>query len=643
MTKEKSARAVHPSVVYELRSVNLASLPEKEQGSVLDRFASFLDSLTEPISFHIVQDEREVESIGAVYRIPYRRFFLRTESQVDSLVATLGTRMTRVHGLPSITPRAVHPKFIEDSMGEFVQTYAITRLGGNIAPGFLAQLYQIAHSIIVDVDPVGIYDAKKTVRSYARSLGSRLILRQNEGRSLDPEEQAEFERASRAAQLIGAGKERLFRTRIRVVLRERTYGDLVESRKKFRQLVGGMVGRVDSPSYFQEPLLTGVGPKYATGRWFFVTTSGALNLFPFCGLDIVDPSGAFFGQNLQTGNAILYDVYEKENYNIAVMGMTGLGKSTLVKTLMSRMALLNEDMMLYAFDSIVSPEYAVGPDGTYESSFAGITKCHVHRFDPEVGAGLDPFRVFGDGDLAARFIGDILDLPKGEDLDELHLASRKVSNVQGLYSVVPQSLRKKLEARLPPYEFLFRGETTFYDKMVFVLNDIESPELRDAALFLSLSAVWSLITRTENDGRRKAVVIDEGWALVEKRPGTGKPYFPMAVDYVPKIARTGRHYRTCFLIATQLVSDFMGRGNEVGPGREMVESCATKIVLRQDEAASATLKEAFRLSEVEEKFIVNAKIGQGILVTPEGRLPFYNMLSDEEKRLFTTHMKKVTS
>ena len=167
------------------------------------------------------REASSLASIGAVYRIPYRRFFLRTESQVDSLVATLGTRMTRVHGLPVITPRAVHPKFIEDSVGEFVQTYAITRLGGNIAPGFLAQLYQIAHSIIVDVDPVGIYDAKKTVRSYARSLGSRLILRQNEGRSLDPEEQAEFERASRAAQLIGAGKERLFRTRIRVVLREK--------------------------------------------------------------------------------------------------------------------------------------------------------------------------------------------------------------------------------------------------------------------------------------------------------------------------------------------------------------------------------------------------------------------------------------
>ena len=81
-----------------------------------------------------------------------------------------------------------------------------------------------------------------------------------------------------------------------------------------------MVGQIDSPAYLQEALLTGVGPKYATGRWFFITTSGALSLFPFCGLDVVDPSGVFLGQNLQTGNAILYDVFEKENYNVAVMG-----------------------------------------------------------------------------------------------------------------------------------------------------------------------------------------------------------------------------------------------------------------------------------------------------------------------------------
>jgi hypothetical protein len=42
-----------------------------------------------------------------------------------------------------------------------------------------------------------------------------------------------------------------------------------------------------------------------------------------------------------------------------------------------------------------------------------------------------------------------------------------------------------------------------------------------------------------------------------------------------------------------------------------------------------------------EKFVVKAKIGQGILVTQEGRLPFYNFLSDEERRLLTTNRKRL--
>ena len=87
----------------------------------------------------------------------------------------------------------------------------------------------------------------------------------------------------------------------------------------------------------------------------------------------------------------------------------------------------------------------------------------------------------------------------------------------------------------------------------------------------------------------------------------------------------------------------MGRGGVYGPGRIIIESCSTKIVLKQDQAATQVLKEAFNLSDGEEKFIVNAKIGKGILVTQEGRIPFYNLLSDEEKALFTTRPKEVTA
>jgi len=75
----------------------------------------------------------------------------------------------------------------------------------------------------------------------------------------------------------------------------------------------------------------------------------------------------------------------------------------------------------------------------------------------------------------------------------------------------------------------------------------------------------------------------------------------------------------------------------------IIECCSTKIVLKQDQAATQVLKEAFNLSDGEEKFIVNAKTGQGILVTPEGRIPFYNYLSDMERQLFTTRPRDITA
>ena len=303
-------------------------------------------------------------------------------------------------------------------------------------------------------------------------------------------------------------------------------------------------------------------------------------------------------------------------------------------------------MMVYLFDSITRPEYALGPDGRYETSFAGLTGCKVHRFNGDKGAGLDPFAIFPSKRVAANFLASVAKVENDQDLlADLYLTAEKASNVNELVEMATGDLKKRLLANLPPYRFLFEGEMEIYPRMVFVLYDLPPGELRDAAAFLALSAIWKKIQDTDTIpiSRRKAIVVDEGWSLVEINPRTGRPYFPLAVEYVPEIARTGRHYNAAFVVATQLVSDLMGRGGVYGPGRIIIESCSTKIVLKQDQAASQVLKEAFNLSDGEEKFIVNAKIGQGILVTQEGRIPFYNFLSDEERRLFTTKPKEVTA
>ncbi|MGA2663440.1 MAG: hypothetical protein ABSF83_00645 [Nitrososphaerales archaeon] len=627
-----------------MRSINLETLSEGDRAVVLDRFAGFLNSLTEPIAFQVVDDEREMEALGAIFRTPYKRFFLESPTQIDSLVGALGTRFVRVHESPSVEVGLAGPRHVVDREGWCVQVHNLTRLGGNLSPGFLTKLYDLVHALRIDIEPVEVYRAKSLAKSHAVSVGSRLILRQSEGRTVDQEEQSEFENASSAFRLIGEGKQRLFRTRINLVLRARTPGDLREERTKLKREVGRLLLQTDAPSYLQEALLAGEGSSFTTGRRFYVTTSGALTLFPFSGLDVVDPDGTYLGQNWQTHNAILYDLFEKESYDISIMGMKGFGKSTFIKTYLARLLAQDEEMMVFLFDSIVRPEYAVGPDGSYGSSFAGMTGCRVHRFDRERGAGLDPFAVFPTKRTAANFLASVAKVEDDPDLlADLYLAAERASNVTELVGLATGDLRKRLDANLPPYRFLFEGSMEIFPRMVFVLYDLPPGELRDAAAFLALSAVWKTIQETDKVpiSRKKAIVVDEGWSLVEINPRTGRPYFPLAVEYVPEISRTGRHYNTAFVIATQLVSDLMGRGGVYGPGRVIIENCATKVILKQDQAATQVLKEAFDLSDKEEKFIVNAKVGEGILVTPEGRIPFYNFLSDEERRLFTTRPKSL--
>jgi hypothetical protein len=66
--------------VYELRSINLANLPEKEQARVLDQFVTFLNSLTDPVSFEVVKDVRKVDALGSLYPVPCMRFFVGSAS-----------------------------------------------------------------------------------------------------------------------------------------------------------------------------------------------------------------------------------------------------------------------------------------------------------------------------------------------------------------------------------------------------------------------------------------------------------------------------------------------------------------------------------------------------------------------------------
>ena len=627
---------------YELRSINLFNLPQEEAAGVLDDYADFLNSLLGPIEIRIIEDVRQVALGDEMYRQPYKRYFILSDEPLDSALMNMRVKFVKVPSVPLLKIRSNVRRFMVDEDGYFVECWNLVALSNAMSTGFLTDLYPFTHEIGITIYPVG--NGKQLAMSHAYMMRSKIALRERDARVVDPSAALEADGAQRAANSIAAGNERLFMFRVMIVLRAK---DNEEMLTKERELLAQLRGLVDSPLYLQRAMYEGVGPSWALGRLIYAPTSTLLSFFPFSGLDLIDPEGIMLGQNLQTGNVLLYDIFDRENYNVSVLGQTGAGKSTLIKSWVSRLAAQDDESYIYIFDSIAKPEYSVGPDGRYDGSFASMIGAKVLDFMGDTY--LDPLSIF-EGRQAAQVVEELAGVDEPEMKDELRmaaegahdldefmekLAARRASLPAGDQSPISR-LERRLSAELKPFDFLFRGELTMWDRMVFSLYGLDRTT-RDIVAFLTLARVWRTI-KSLPVSARKVVVIDEGWAFVEDNPKTGKPYFPMAVEYIPEIARTGRHYNAAFIIATQQVSDMM-----TGPGKAMLQNSGTKVILKQDTAATDILSNEMALSPEDRRFVLNARVGQGMLLSPEGHIPFFNVLAKSELTAFTTKPKDISS
>ena len=609
-------------MIYELRPVNFFNLNEGEQMAVLDSFLGVLNGISSMTSFYIISDVSRVVAGSRVIEQPYKRYFIESDENLDGLLSGLGFRFVKVLEMPKLVVEGSAKNFMVLKDGRLARVFNLYALPSQLPYGFLSRFYELTHEIRIDVKPVP--GAERLVEKQYRALSAKLqSMTQSDARS-----QLQLQALESARVRVASGIERLFEVRLTMTVVGRGYEDL----RARSVALARAAGFVEAPPRVQRFLYELKGPGFATGRWLYMTSSGLSAFFPFAGMDLVDPNGVFLGVNLQTGNAVIFDVFERDNYNVTILGESGYGKSMLIKAWLSRLAQSDDSSLIYVFDSIVKPEYSAGSDGSFESSLANEIGAQVLRFDqPEARFGFDPFNVFESRREAGEFVRELARIDEGSDeAAELLSLAKESSSIAELIERARPNLRMRLEAELEPMMRFFSGKTDIYDRMVFVLSDIPSPFVRDALAFLILASIWKVVKQVPAS-QKKFIVVDEGWAFVEANPRTGKPYFPLAVEFIPEIARTGRHYSAALIIASQLVSDFAA-----GPGRVVIENSATKIVLRQDPASLKLIRGMLNLSEVESRYVLSSRPGQGILITPEGHVPFYNQLFREELERFTT-------
>jgi len=122
--------------------------------------------------------------------------------------------------------------------------------------------------------------------------------------------------------------------------------------------------------------------------------------------------------------------------------------------------------------------------------------------------------------------------------------------------------------------------------------------------------------------------------LIVEKSGSGKSYLRR---FFESAARIGRKRNVAFILNTQRAMDVL----EGGGVRALLENCAVKVLLRQDESAVGTIGKAFALSESESRR--RSKLPAGAPHSRERSCASRVPATKEEHMLFTTKPSEIAT
>lgn len=611
-----------PIYIYEVFPVNFIMLPDERQDEVIDRFKVFLNSLSGELTIHIIKSKKSVDLGGESYEAVYYRFFMVSEQPIDHMLTYAGFKYQRSIELPAAEPVKAFAKHMTMPGGILMKGYTIYHLPANLIEGFLTETYGVLERGLIKIKPLKPEEAGRRMEKYRALIAGLAAADRMRGRSVPDSVQIKIEMAEEAYRKMVSGLTRLFQVTVNLFAAGGSREELRENERRLRDILYGRSVYLDSPAYLQYGMLLGLD-----GKRLFMDTDTLACFFPFTSEDIIEtPGGIFLGVNNLTGAPIIYDPTLRMNQNIIIIGKSGSGKSFLSKIILSRLAQKHGNLAFF----IIDPENEYG-------NIARLLCGQVVDIRPSRLLGLDPIQIFAESkDDAAGIIADIAGIQPGSDLFmELRSAVGAADTIFDAYKQATLDLKKRLRNLVDGADrFLVAGDTIqFSRRMVFNLQPLHrefafSPERSftlHAASLLIFTKIWRMIDDPKflplSDP--KLIIVDEVWMFTQ---------LPTASRFLEGVARRGRKRNVIFMLNTQRALDVL----EGAGGKALLENCATKILMRQDESAVRMIGEAFNLSPYERDAIAELPVGAGILITENARVPASFIASREEYALFTT-------
>ncbi|MDD4930780.1 MAG: ATP-binding protein [Candidatus Colwellbacteria bacterium] len=537
---------------------------------------------------------------------------------------------------------------------KFVKSMFVLNYPRYLASSWLMPIINLPEliDISIHVSPIDTGIALKNLMRKSAHIGAEISEREEKGLVRDPALETALMDTENLRDTLQQTREKLFSLSLYMSI----YADTLDELKKIEFRISSMFERalvtVKSPLFEQAKCFSSVIP--ICSNEFDVSsamnTSPASAFFPFISPDLTSDEGIMYGVNLHNNTLVIFDRFSLENHNSVIFAKSGSGKSYAAKLELLRSVMMGTDVViidpeneyksladalggttfkisLTSKDSINPFDIPVVPEDeedaevlqSHIANLTGLIKLMIGVITPAEEGVLDRAinETYGSRDIAPGKDFKDAEPPLLEDLEIIlrnmdggkDMADRLYRFTKGSYSgFTNRATNIDLKNRV----------------IVFSVRDLEE-ELRPIAMYIILNFVWNIV---RSKLKRRILVVDEAWLMMK---------YPDSASFLFNLVRRARKYYLGITTITQDVEDFLNSPY----GRPVITNSSLQLLLKQSPATIDTVGKAFNLTEIEKNYLVEATVGQGLVLLGQKHVAMQIVSSGFEHEIITTNPEEI--
>ena len=584
------------------------------------------------------------------------------KSKIDQLLGLEEENDPSIEQSTLTVKDVVAPSYIEEKdnhlkFGEkLCKSFFVFSYPHYLTSGWLSSVVNLDAQMDISffIHPVDTAETLKRLRKKLTEVQAQMSENQQKGLVRDPVLETAYKDLEQLRDKLQSAEERMFKFGLYITIYGDSEKELSDIENNLRSILESKVVYI-KPSLFQQKEGFISTSPYGLDKLNINTrmnTQPLSSIFPFISSDLSSNEGILYGINMHNKSLVLFDRFSLENPNQVVFGVSGSGKSYLVKLQALRSMMRGTDVI------IIDPEneyktLAEEVGGKFYDISIG-SESHINPLDiPLPGEGERPgdairTNVINLVGLLRIMLGDLT--PEEESLmdqalretyaakditpesdpstweEKIPLLSdleQVLESMEGTNSLLVR-LRKFTRGAYAEFFNQYSNVSTNNNLTVFGIRDLED-DLRPMAMFIIMRFIWKTITRST---KRRILIVDEAWWMMQNEDGA---------SFLFGLVKRSRKYGMGVTTITQDVADFM----KSEYGQPIITNSALRFLLKQSSAVINMVQDTFNLTDQEKHILLEGEVGEGIFFAGKKHVSIKVVASHAEDQIITSTPEEI--